>query len=413
MSDMDESIRKALAIQEATNAFHENLQLSNIAKIAKMANQNDGMIKAALGQAMQSAGIFELSVGKAMAEAIQKQIAMAATMQQHFALTDTMQRHIAEIAEFEAQFRLPQIKEIQALIQQLDENETTAIVRRMQKEMWVERDSELKRVMESMHQPWLNMKNLAQSFGGFVDLQDIGRALRTLPPFDEGLADQLRSSLGNWQTPLNFVEQSLVDPLTRTEFYLARGLDPALTAFPTNTFLESTTFAGLRPNPHSIANSNESKEGVSTPDSVEASLIRTNAAHHILMRFETRVRGFINERMTATFGPKWVKQRMPSTIRQAWEEKREKARETGEQELTLIAYADFTDYVAIITRNDNWESVFKTVFRRQTLVQESFQRLYPIRICTMHARLITQDDELYLLVETKRLLKAIDLSLCE
>ncbi len=51
--------------------------------------------------------------------------------------------------------------------------------------------------------------------------------------------------------------------------------------------------------------------------------------------------------------------------------------------------------------------VFKPIFKRPMLVQESFQRLYPIRMCTMHARLITQDDELYLYVETKRILKAI------
>ena len=42
-------------------------------------------------------------------------------------------------------------------------------------------------------------------------------------------------------------------------------------------------------------------------------------------------------------------------------------------------------------------------------MQESFQRLYPIRICTMHARLITQDDELYPYVEIKRILAAIDI----
>ena len=38
---------------------------------------------------------------------------------------------------------------------------------------------------------------------------------------------------------------------------------------------------------------------------------------------------------------------------------------------------------------------------------ESFQRLFPVRIATMHARLINWDDELLLLVETKRVLRAI------
>ena len=73
----------------------------------------------------------------------------------------------------------------------------------------------------------------------------------------------------------------------------------------------------------------------------------------------------------------------------------------------MLAYADFTDYVPIIIRKDNWSSIFREVFQRQELVAKSFQRLYPIRICTMHARIITADDELYLYIETKRILKAI------
>jgi len=52
--------------------------------------------------------------------------------------------------------------------------------------------------------------------------------------------------------------------------------------------------------------------------------------------------------------------------------------------------------VPLSTRNDNWEKVFKPESRRVEFVQASFQRLYPIRIGTMHARIITQDDELYI-----------------
>ena len=123
------------------------------------------------------------------------------------------------------------------------------------------------------------------------------------------------------------------------------------------------------------------------------------------------MRRFIDERMKAVFGENWIKHRVPGSIRQAWIEKRQKARDSGEPEWPLMAYADFADYVPIITRSDNWREVFEPVFGRAALVQESFQRLYPIRICTMHSRLITQDDELYLYVETKRLLAAIGIKI--
>jgi hypothetical protein len=111
--------------------------------------------------------------------------------------------------------------------------------------------------------------------------------------------------------------------------------------------------------------------------------------------------------MKAAFGEHWIKHRVPGEMRKSWQDKRQKAQDNGGKNWSLIAYADFTDYETIITRNDNWSAVFKSVFDRPELVRESFQRLYPIRLCTMHARIITQDDELYLHVETMRLLKAI------
>ena len=120
-----------------------------------------------------------------------------------------------------------------------------------------------------------------------------------------------------------------------------------------------------------------------------------------------QIRKFIDEQMTEAFGSNWIKHRIDGQMRKQWEEKQEKAEANGEREWPLIAYADFTDYVKIITQKNNWRDVFEEFFDRKESVQESFQRLYPIRVCTMHARLITQDDELYLCVETKRILKAI------
>jgi hypothetical protein len=258
-----------------------------------------------------------------------------------------------------------------------------------------------------MRQPWLDMQNLIGSFNGFAELQGIGYALRTLRPFNNDLAERLRVDLGDWQAPIDLVEESLALPVARTKFYRDRGLNLALTNFPAAAFLEGTAIAGLRPPAPPIADSYSREEEQTTPEDEEQGFARANAAYDRLLRVETQIRHFIDERMTAAFGPRWIKQRVPGPIRQSWEEKRQIARQAGEREWPLIAYADFTDYVQIITRRDNWEAVFAAVFERQSLVQESFQRLYTIRLATMHSRVITQDDELYLLVETMRLLKAI------
>jgi hypothetical protein len=107
--------------------------------------------------------------------------------------------------------------------------------------------------------------------------------------------------------------------------------------------------------------------------------------------------------MKAEFGDDWLRRQLPDGMLEAWESKKASGFEKGDEDQPLIAYADFTDYIKIIERRDNWARVFKAIFKRQSDVQESFIRLFPVRICTMHARLISLDDELLLQVETRRL----------
>ena len=95
-------------------------------------------------------------------------------------------------------------------------------------------------------------------------------------------------------------------------------------------------------------------------------------------------------------------------MREKWEEKRQADIITGNSGQALIEYADFSDYRMIIERADNWRGVFKHVFQRPEDIRESLQRLNPVRIATMHSRTVTMEDELLLMVEIKRVLKAIN-----
>ena len=146
---------------------------------------------------------------------------------------------------------------------------------------------------------------------------------------------------------------------------------------------------------------------VETDDEREEAFVRTNAAHDQLQRLESHVRAFINEQMTACCEPDWPKHRLPNGMYDQWRDKKRADREASAADRSLISYADFTDYIEVICRRDNWREVFEVFFRRRESVRESFQRLYPIRLDTMHARPITQDDELLLLVETRRLMKIV------
>jgi hypothetical protein len=120
-------------------------------------------------------------------------------------------------------------------------------------------------------------------------------------------------------------------------------------------------------------------------------------SYDLLTDFERGLRDFIHQKMFDTFGSKWEKSRLPGEMYKRW---REKAIRAGESAGPLIDYADFSDYVDIITRKDNWKQLFKSYFGRPQLVQESLYRLQPIRVCTMHSRILSQDMWLVLQTET-------------
>ena len=115
----------------------------------------------------------------------------------------------------------------------------------------------------------------------------------------------------------------------------------------------------------------------------EEDIEHNRKAYDLLFRFETQVRKFIDEEMTAAFGPGWEKHRVSGGTHKEWRQKW--TNNKGDSGQALISYADFTDYLPIIVRSDNWDQVFKTTFERKESVRESFQRLYPIRLDTMYA----------------------------
>src|SRR5690606_21083038 len=116
---------------------------------------------------------------------------------------------------------------------------------------------------------------------------------------------------------------------------------------------------------------------------------------------------FIASRLEGVCGPNWERQRIPGPMRDSWMQKKAVAERCGAASEPAIAYADFSDYVNIIIRKDNWRDAFSLVFLRQSDIVESLARLGPIRICTMHARIVSQDDELLLCVEATRIESAI------
>ena len=300
---------------------------------------------------------------------------------------------------FDARFRLPDMAEAARLI---------AGVRLSP--LWgslAEQMFDVQRAMESMRAPWLDAHATMRSVAGFAQLQGIGIAIATMPSFGDNLASALRISLGDWRYPITFPPEILTDFAARADFYASLGFDRALTDFPAPAFQQSLDIGDLRREPPTLVDLYGDPIPGSHDADEEEALARTNMAHSWLLRLETQLRRFIDERMTQAFGADWPKHRLPNGLYEQWDEKKRKAEKVGRKERPLIAYADFKDYERLVCKSDNWREIFAAFFGRPESVRESFQRLHLIRLDTMHARPITQDDELLLYVETRRLVRML------
>lgn len=122
---------------------------------------------------------------------------------------------------------------------------------------------------------------------------------------------------------------------------------------------------------------------------------------------ERRLRRLIDAAMTEKFGPDWHT-KLDKEMFDGWTKRQRIAIAAGDAPLRPIEYADFTDYEKIIVRRDHWREVFDGIFKRKESVIESLQRLYPIRLSTMHARFVGKSDELFVIAECTRIMKAYD-----
>jgi hypothetical protein len=298
------------------------------------------------------------------------------------------------MASFEARFRLPDQLESALLAEQFR-------ARTVATELTLHNQGiaaqALQRAIEKMTTPWLDQQEAMRSIAGFAEIQRIGEAVRTMPAFDESLATSLREGLGDWRDPISWRPEIFTDLAARGDFYVQLGFNPALTDFPLPAFKQGLQIAGLE----------EAQTESEPADGEEDGLVRTNAAHDRVQRLERSLRRFIDQRLTRAYGPDWPKHRLPNGLCDQWREKKRKAEEAGAEVRPLIEYSDFTDYAGIICKKDNWREIFQSFFRREESVRETFQRLHPIRLDIAHARLITQDDELLLQVEVRRLDKAM------
>lgn len=305
----------------------------------------------------------------------------------HTALQQTRQR----FAEYEARFARPSDNDLVRLIAHLKASATPSNIERF----------------AAMKNPWLDIHGKSRSLACLLGLHQIGESISRQFTFSPAVTDAVRDKLGDWRDAITWPDGIWRDLGARQSFYVGLGFDADLTDLPAPAFREATDLADIRTESPRLIKFYDPPVPPAADAGEEAAFARTNDAYKWLLRFESNLRRLIDTEMKREFGTDWPKHQLPNGLYEQWQEKHDDAVRNGAPPHPLIAYADFTDYWRVIGRRDNWRRVFKTRFRRLEDIRESLQRLYPIRLDTMHARPIGQDDELLLHVEIKRIMRVV------
>ena len=254
--------------------------------------------------------------------------------------------------------------------------------------------------MERMNAPWLDTNNELHSVASFARIQAIGDVVANATPYATSVGSWLRGGgLGDWRDSVSF-PSSFETVEGRAQIYVQQGVDIEAAEDEPVAFVESVAVANL-------FSADEDWAGIWLPAAADEERLATLAFSR-LRKFERMIRVFLSAAMAREFGPKWMKQRLPNGLLETWKDRQDKTRGTSDFDDDLLCYADFTDYIRIIDRNDNWKELFEAIFIRKEDVRESFQRLHPLRLPTMHARSVSTTDLLLMLCETRRISNALE-----
>lgn len=232
----------------------------------------------------------------------------------------------------------------------------------------------------------------AEAFGRLGRLADVARY--ATPYFDE-TAEAVVADLG---TPTVSPEETETVE-EREDRYDDAGRDRELIAFPPTGYphiMISAGFAVSFPEPPAILPVSGLIETVTySPET-----------GRLLQSLEGHLRVFVAGRLEAEAGSRWLKQRVPHEVRQAWQGRAEEARAIGKPVFPLINYANFMDLCDIIARKDNWP-LFGSTFQSRENLQMSMLRLYGIRNDFAHSRPISMTDILVATTESTMLFRAL------
>jgi hypothetical protein len=241
------------------------------------------------------------------------------------------------------------------------------------------------REMAMIETPWVRDDRPELAIGGFATLKGLTEIVGRTAPAAPRATLLVRTRLGDYREDDAEAEPP-DDPMLAAGLRLAHGFDARLASLP--LALAGAIFA-----PFGLV--------AAAPDADQDQL--DDVISHILRKLEQKLRAFIDARLTAAVGERWIRQRVAKPVRDKWEASREADLGAGRPAASLIDYADFGEYRSIIEQGDNWRDAFQAVFGVKTAIGETLARLTAIRNPSAHVRSMSTEDLLILRVEGRRL----------
>jgi len=240
--------------------------------------------------------------------------------------------------------------------------------------------------MAAIATPWVRNDAPELSIEAYAAARAVTGVVARTDPATPRVTQLVRAELGDYREE-DVVASGESDPVLVTGLRLARGFDHRFGSL-------SVAVVGQIFEPFGLT-----LEGGPDADPDLLDDLITQMARQL----ERRLRAFLKARMESGVGPRWIKQRVPQPIREAWEGRMQADVDVGRTPGEPFDYADFSDYRIIIEKGDNWRDVFQPVFRSKTAIVETLNRLATVRNPVAHVRPMTVEDLLILRVEGRRL----------
>ena len=247
--------------------------------------------------------------------------------------------------------------------------------------------------MAQLQNPWAIEDHLGVSMVGFARIARLHDISSGAEPFNPAGQEVFAEELGE---PVAFDENQ--SPEDREAAQIDAGLNAEVVAFPQDVYPQVLFSAGFELRFAAVAPVRTDGGQVGQYDPQYASL---------LGEIENRLRDLIETELRRIEGEAWLLRRVHGDLRRKWQDRKAVEHELRGDSFPLLYYADFMELMHIICEGKNWKQALERLFVSKQDFQISMQRLAPVRNAIGHNRPLVRSDQLILLAEGTRILRAL------